>query len=305
MDIPKLSPTERLILELLAGEEMFGLQLVEQSKGALKRGTVYVTLGRMQDKGYVESWTEKQPPGAIGLPRRSVSSDGLRPSGACRVGSRRPRAGASAEIAARLMIPGRMLHRLAARICSAKTLERVVEPAIADLQKEYAARCAKSRDASDVHRVLHWPGYPPADSPRLIAICALASLSVSGRRPSDRHRAACDVIVAGARYRSRRPATGVAAWPPLSIESQRSLRRSGSATSAADLRRRCRWAFPSGGRSASRWTLPIGVRHAHDRETRLHRQLSVAASAFNLAASRGRCRRQSGVPRRSVWTKWH
>ncbi len=70
MDIPKLSRAERLILELLSGDEMFGLQLVERSKGALKRGTVYVTLGRMQDKGYVESWTEKQAPGAIGLPRR-------------------------------------------------------------------------------------------------------------------------------------------------------------------------------------------------------------------------------------------
>jgi DNA-binding PadR family transcriptional regulator len=70
MDIPRLSSTERLILELLAGEEMFGLQLVEQSNGTLKRGTVYVTLGRMQDKGYVESWAEKQSPGAIGLPRR-------------------------------------------------------------------------------------------------------------------------------------------------------------------------------------------------------------------------------------------
>lgn len=70
MDIPKLSRTERLILELLSGEEMFGLQLVEQAKGGLKRGTVYVTLGRMQDKGYVESRTEERPAGAIGLPRR-------------------------------------------------------------------------------------------------------------------------------------------------------------------------------------------------------------------------------------------
>jgi PadR family transcriptional regulator, regulatory protein PadR len=70
MDIPRLSSTERLILELLSDEEMFGLQLVLQSNGALKRGTVYVTLGRMQDKGYVESWTEKQFVGAIGLPRR-------------------------------------------------------------------------------------------------------------------------------------------------------------------------------------------------------------------------------------------
>ena len=37
------------------------------------------------------------------------------------------------------MLPGRTLHRLATHICSAKTLERVVEPAIADLQKEYVA----------------------------------------------------------------------------------------------------------------------------------------------------------------------
>ena len=36
------------------------------------------------------------------------------------------------------MIPGRALHRLAARICSAKMLEHVVEPAVADLQNEYA-----------------------------------------------------------------------------------------------------------------------------------------------------------------------
>ena len=70
MDIPKLSRTERLIVELLSREEMFGLELVQRSAGALKRGTVYVTLGRMQDKGYVESWTEKQAAGAIGLPRR-------------------------------------------------------------------------------------------------------------------------------------------------------------------------------------------------------------------------------------------
>ena len=70
MDLPRLSPTEHLILELLAGEEMFGLQLVEHSQRALKRGTVYVTLGRMQDKGYVESRTDRQPAGAIGLPRR-------------------------------------------------------------------------------------------------------------------------------------------------------------------------------------------------------------------------------------------
>jgi DNA-binding PadR family transcriptional regulator len=68
---PRLARTERAILELLVSEgELFGLQLVERSHGVLKRGTVYVTLGRMQEKGYVESRTEPPAPGAIGLPRR-------------------------------------------------------------------------------------------------------------------------------------------------------------------------------------------------------------------------------------------
>ena len=41
------------------------------------------------------------------------------------------------------MIPGRALHRLAAGVCSAKMLEHVVEPAIADLQKEYRSGSAR------------------------------------------------------------------------------------------------------------------------------------------------------------------
>jgi len=49
---------------------MFGLQLVEASHGALKRGTVYVTLGRMEQKGFIESEQDVPRPGAIGLPRR-------------------------------------------------------------------------------------------------------------------------------------------------------------------------------------------------------------------------------------------
>lgn len=70
MTVPRLSPTEYLILQLIADREMFGLELVQQSGGALKRGTVYVTLGRMAEKGYIESRTEKQSREAIGLPRR-------------------------------------------------------------------------------------------------------------------------------------------------------------------------------------------------------------------------------------------
>ena len=65
-----LPTKERIILELLTSGPKYGLQLVEESKGALKRGTVYVTLGRMEAKGLVESEQESQPAGAIGLPRR-------------------------------------------------------------------------------------------------------------------------------------------------------------------------------------------------------------------------------------------
>src|SRR5690349_21386552 len=62
---------ERLILDLLSSVgPMYGLQLVERSEGALKRGTVYVTLGRMEAKGLVQSEQESLPPGGIGLPRR-------------------------------------------------------------------------------------------------------------------------------------------------------------------------------------------------------------------------------------------
>jgi DNA-binding PadR family transcriptional regulator len=69
--VPSLSPKEALILKLLAERgEMYGLLLVASSDGKLKRGTVYVTLGRMEEKGYVESRQEAQEPGAIGLPRR-------------------------------------------------------------------------------------------------------------------------------------------------------------------------------------------------------------------------------------------
>jgi DNA-binding PadR family transcriptional regulator len=70
-DFPTLPAKQRLILELLVAEgPMFGLQLVEASDGRVKRGTVYVTLGLLEEKGYVESKQEEQQPGAIGLPRR-------------------------------------------------------------------------------------------------------------------------------------------------------------------------------------------------------------------------------------------
>jgi DNA-binding PadR family transcriptional regulator len=69
--LPTLPGKQRLILELLVSQRpMYGLQLVEASRGRLKRGTVYVTLGRMEEKGYVESEQDSLPAGAAGLPRR-------------------------------------------------------------------------------------------------------------------------------------------------------------------------------------------------------------------------------------------
>lgn len=65
-----MSSIESLVLELLRGGERYGLELVEASGGKLKRGSVYVTLSRMEDKGFVESRQEERPAGAIGLPRR-------------------------------------------------------------------------------------------------------------------------------------------------------------------------------------------------------------------------------------------
>ena len=69
-NFPTLPPKERLVLELLVVGPTFGLKLVELSAGALRRGTVYVTLGRMEAKGLIESEQEPATPGAIGLPRR-------------------------------------------------------------------------------------------------------------------------------------------------------------------------------------------------------------------------------------------
>lgn len=53
------------------------MELIEASDGRLKRGTVYVTLDRMEDKGLVESWTEDAPEGHRGPPRRKYRVTGL------------------------------------------------------------------------------------------------------------------------------------------------------------------------------------------------------------------------------------
>ena len=54
--LPRLSSIETLILELLSNhQELYGLEMVKVSKGKLRRNTVYLTLSRMEKKGFVTS----------------------------------------------------------------------------------------------------------------------------------------------------------------------------------------------------------------------------------------------------------
>ena len=80
MSFPRLSEKEYLILDLLrAGAERFGLEMVKESHGSLRRGTIYVTLSRMVDKGYVRSRQEKDSKDP-GMPRRlyAITGEGVR-----------------------------------------------------------------------------------------------------------------------------------------------------------------------------------------------------------------------------------
>jgi len=80
-DFPKITQKEQLILSLLiskGNKEQFGLELVNTSQGQLKKGTVYVLLQRLEEKGFIKSRKEKQQEGARGLPKRlyTISAEG-------------------------------------------------------------------------------------------------------------------------------------------------------------------------------------------------------------------------------------
>ena len=64
-------------MNLLVGapKRKYGLELVEESDGALKRGTIYVVLNRLEEKGYVDSVKEEPLPG-ITIPRRLYKATG-------------------------------------------------------------------------------------------------------------------------------------------------------------------------------------------------------------------------------------
>ena len=133
-------------MELLADEgELFGLQMVERSGGRLKRGTVYVTLGRMQEKGYLESRQEPLPEGAIGLPRRLYRPTGhaMRVLDAWRHAEQssfqRPTTSRNIE-----MRSTERLLAVAEWLCGAAVREGVFEPLVADWQREWHDRPVSS-----------------------------------------------------------------------------------------------------------------------------------------------------------------
>jgi DNA-binding PadR family transcriptional regulator len=72
MGNPFASEKELLVLRLLRDSPagMYGLELVGASDGQLKRGSVYVVLSRLEEKGFVKS--RKKPASShSGLPRPS------------------------------------------------------------------------------------------------------------------------------------------------------------------------------------------------------------------------------------------
>jgi DNA-binding PadR family transcriptional regulator len=74
-ELPFFSRKEALILEMLvsSGRELYGLEMVEASNGNLMRGTIYVTLQRMQEKGLIDSRQEPRTAPEIGIARRLYS----------------------------------------------------------------------------------------------------------------------------------------------------------------------------------------------------------------------------------------
>lgn len=71
MTTPSVSKKEWVILGMLATarQPMYGLEIVVRSDRQISRGSVYVLLSRMEEKGLVISAEEKEP-GRSGIPRR-------------------------------------------------------------------------------------------------------------------------------------------------------------------------------------------------------------------------------------------
>ena len=74
----RLTAKEREILKLLIGHgaEMYGLEMVARSDGRLTRGSIYVLLDRLEQRGLVSSRVEERTPRTSGISRRLYQPTG-------------------------------------------------------------------------------------------------------------------------------------------------------------------------------------------------------------------------------------
>lgn len=80
MKMPRFSSKQAAIMELLAAHGsvgMYGLDMVKRSEGKLKRGTIYPTLSRMEERGLVSSDLVDPQPGQQGPARRQYRLTGM------------------------------------------------------------------------------------------------------------------------------------------------------------------------------------------------------------------------------------
>jgi len=123
---------------------MYGLQLLAESKGRLKRGTVYVTLVEWKKRGTLRPH-RRPAPRAGGLPRRlyQMTGHGRRVLDAWTHVAPEAGAGGGAmsesDTHSRGKLPGSLLLSIAERLCSRQAYDAVGRATVADLQHEYAS----------------------------------------------------------------------------------------------------------------------------------------------------------------------
>lgn len=76
------TPTEMIVMKLLQSRARgaYGLEIVATSEGKVKRDSVYVLLGRLEEKGFVRVLKVKAPSGYDGprRPQYQLTAEGSR-----------------------------------------------------------------------------------------------------------------------------------------------------------------------------------------------------------------------------------
>lgn len=74
------TPSETEVLKVLQRHPAgaYGLEIVSESNGAVKRSSVYVLLGRLQEKGFVRVKTTRSTHPGLPRPIYIITGDGVR-----------------------------------------------------------------------------------------------------------------------------------------------------------------------------------------------------------------------------------